>query len=90
MTLAAEHIEPTATRISGPIVMASGMGGAQMYEVVQVGELGLVGEVVRLIGDQAAPAGLARGSSATFTTAFNVPCRVFRHAAAHGSAEVKK
>lgn len=42
-----------ATRISGPIVTASGMGGAQMYEVVQVGELGLVGEVVRLIGDRA-------------------------------------
>jgi len=53
MTIAAEHVEPTATRISGPIVMASGMGGAQMYEVVQVGELGLVGEVVRLIGDHA-------------------------------------
>lgn len=53
MTIASEHIEPTATRVSGPIVMASGMGGAQMYEVVQVGELGLVGEVVRLIGDRA-------------------------------------
>ena len=41
------------TRISGPTVTASGMAGAQMYEVVQVGELGLVGEVVRLIGDRA-------------------------------------
>jgi V/A-type H+-transporting ATPase subunit A len=29
------------------------MSGAQMYEVVQVGELGLVGEVVRIIGDLA-------------------------------------
>jgi len=53
MTLAAEHIEPTATRISRPIVMASGMGGAQMYDLVHVGELGLVGVVVRLIGDHA-------------------------------------
>jgi V/A-type H+-transporting ATPase subunit A len=53
MTVTKEHTEPIATRISGPIVMASGMGGAQMYEVVQVGELGLVGEVVRLIGDRA-------------------------------------
>jgi len=44
---------PVATRISGPIITASGMGGAQMYEVVQVGELGLVGEVVRIIGDVA-------------------------------------
>jgi V/A-type H+/Na+-transporting ATPase subunit A len=41
------------TRISGPTVTASGMAGAQMYEVVRVGELGLVGEVVRLIGDRA-------------------------------------
>lgn len=45
--------QPVATRISGPIVTASGMYGAGMYEVVRVGELGLVGEVVRLLGDQA-------------------------------------
>lgn len=41
------------TRISGPTVTAKGMGRAKMFEVVRVGELGLVGEVVRLIGDQA-------------------------------------
>lgn len=41
------------TRISGPTVTATGMGKAKMYEVVRVGEIGLVGEVVRLIGDQA-------------------------------------
>ena len=44
---------PSATRISGPIITAKGMGNAQMYEVVQVGSLGLVGEVVRVIGDLA-------------------------------------
>ncbi len=44
---------PTVTRISGPIVTAIGMRAASMYEVVHVGELGLVGEVVRLDGDQA-------------------------------------
>ena len=44
---------PVVSRINGPTVTASGMAGAQMYEVVQVGELGLVGEVVRLIGDRA-------------------------------------
>lgn len=44
---------PIVTRVNGPTVTASGMTGAQMYEVVQVGELGLVGEVVRLIGDRA-------------------------------------
>ena len=46
-------INAQVTRISGPTVTASGMAGAQMYEVVLVGELGLVGEVVRLIGDRA-------------------------------------
>jgi len=44
---------PTVARVSGPIVTATGMFGAQMYEVVQVGELGLIGEVVRLVGDRA-------------------------------------
>lgn len=53
MTFAAKTTEPVATRISGPIVTAVGMYAAQMYEVVQVGELGLVGEVVRLVGDHA-------------------------------------
>lgn len=40
-------------RVNGPTVTAGGMAGSQMYEVVHVGELGLVGEVVRLIGDRA-------------------------------------
>ena len=44
---------PFVTRVNGPTVTAGGMAGAQMYEVVQVGELGLVGEVVRLLGDRA-------------------------------------
>lgn len=41
------------TRVSGPVVTARGMAGAAMYEVVRVGELGLVGEVVRQAGDEA-------------------------------------
>ncbi len=41
------------SRVSGPIVAASGMLGATMYEVVEVGEEGLVGEIVRLSGDLA-------------------------------------
>jgi len=44
---------PVVTRVNGPTVTAGGMAGAQMYEVVQVGELGLVGEVVRLLDDRA-------------------------------------
>lgn len=49
----AKTTEPVVTRINGPIVTAVGMHAAQMYEVVHVGSLGLVGEVVRLIGDHA-------------------------------------
>ena len=41
------------SRVSGPIVTARGMQDAQMFEVVRVGEDGLIGEVVRLNGDQA-------------------------------------
>lgn len=50
--MAAERsAESVAVRVSGPIVTAVGMESAQMYEVVQVGSMGLVGEVVRLVGD---------------------------------------
>ena len=45
--------EGRVTRVSGPVVTASGMSGAAMYEVVRVGELGLAGEVVRQAGDLA-------------------------------------
>ncbi|MCX5670023.1 MAG: V-type ATP synthase subunit A [Planctomycetota bacterium] len=44
---------PVITRVSGPIVHAMGMRGAGMYEVVEVGAMGLVGEVVRIIEDRA-------------------------------------
>jgi V/A-type H+-transporting ATPase subunit A len=53
MIVVSKTAEPVVTRISGPIVTAVGMHTAQMYEVVHVGSLGLVGEVVRLIGDHA-------------------------------------
>jgi len=45
--------DPRVTRVSGPVVTATGMGGVRMYELVRVGELGLVGEVVRLVGESA-------------------------------------
>jgi len=38
-------------RVSGPVVVAEGLPGAKMYDVVRVGELGLVGEIIRLIGE---------------------------------------
>ena len=53
MAVWASQAGPIVTRVSGPIVSAVGMHGAAMYEVVEVGELGLVGEVVRLVGDRA-------------------------------------
>lgn len=53
MSTSAHNSSPTVTRISGPIVTATGMRAASMYEVVHVGDLGLVGEVVRLEGSNA-------------------------------------
>ena len=44
---------PHVTRISGPIITASGLAAAQMYEVVRVGASGLIGEVVKLNHGQA-------------------------------------
>jgi V/A-type H+/Na+-transporting ATPase subunit A len=40
-------------RVSGPVVIAEGLTGAKMFDVVRVGELGLVGEVIRLVGETA-------------------------------------
>jgi V/A-type H+-transporting ATPase subunit A len=53
MPLDTESSAPVITRVSGPIVHAVGMRGAQMYEVVEVAEDGLVGEVVRIVEDRA-------------------------------------
>lgn len=53
MNSSSESAESIVVRISGPVVTAVGMRRAAMYEVVHVGELGLVGEVVRLVGDRA-------------------------------------
>ncbi len=40
-------------KIAGPLVVADGMRGCRMYEVVLVGEEKLMGETIRLDGDQA-------------------------------------
>ncbi|GAB6148637.1 V-type ATP synthase subunit A [Stetteria hydrogenophila] len=40
-------------RVAGPLVVAENMSGAQMYEMVRVGEEGLVGEITRIRGDLA-------------------------------------
>ena len=40
-------------RVSGPVVVAEGLDEARMYDVVRVGSLGLVGEIIRLVGGTA-------------------------------------
>ncbi len=40
-------------KVSGPLVVASGMSGAKMYEVVKVSDKKLIGEIIRLDGDMA-------------------------------------
>ena len=40
-------------RISGPIIRASGLGAAGLFDVVEVGEKRIIGEIVRLEGNDA-------------------------------------
>ncbi|MCI4334059.1 MAG: V-type ATP synthase subunit A [Thermoplasmata archaeon] len=40
-------------RVSGPVVIAEGLTNAKMFDVVRVGELGLVGEIIKLVGETA-------------------------------------
>ena len=42
-----------SVKISGPLVIASGMEEANMYDVVHVGEQGLIGEIIEMRGDKA-------------------------------------
>jgi V/A-type H+/Na+-transporting ATPase subunit A len=41
------------SRISGPVVVATDIEQARMYDVVRIGELGLLGEIIRLEGNKA-------------------------------------
>ncbi|HEV2357104.1 MAG TPA: V-type ATP synthase subunit A [bacterium] len=41
------------TRISGPAVIAQGLAGARMYDIVRVGKEKLIGEIIRLDHDTA-------------------------------------
>ena len=43
----------TIAKITGPVAVADGMTGARMYDIVRVGNEGLMGEVIRLEGDTA-------------------------------------
>jgi V/A-type H+-transporting ATPase subunit A len=40
-------------RVAGPVVVATGLGEARLYNLVRVGPQRLIGEVIRLVGDEA-------------------------------------
>jgi V/A-type H+-transporting ATPase subunit A len=46
-------ITGTISRVSGPVIIAKGMIGSRMYDVVHVGTEALRGEIIRLEGDEA-------------------------------------
>ena len=46
-------ISGTISRVSGPVIIAKGMKGSRMYDVVNVGTEALRGEIIRLDGDEA-------------------------------------
>ncbi|RMF91052.1 MAG: ATP synthase subunit A [Methanobacteriota archaeon] len=46
-------VEGRISKIAGPVITAEGMKGAQMYEVVRVGEERLIGEIIELEEDRA-------------------------------------
>jgi len=60
-------VEGKIVKVSGPLVIASGMRGANMFDVVRVGEKKLIGEIIEIHGDNASiqvyeeTAGLGRG-----------------------------
>ena len=43
----------TIVKVAGPLIMATGMADARMYDVVRVSNSRLVGEVIELRGDKA-------------------------------------
>ena len=47
-------IEGVISRISGPVVRAKGMTGIKIRDLVEVGEMGLIGEVIEVRGDEIA------------------------------------
>ncbi len=48
-----EAVQGVVSQVSGPTVIARSMRGARMSEVVRVGTVGLMGEIIRLDGDTA-------------------------------------
>ena len=46
-------VDATIARISGPVVVAKDLDAAQLFDIVRIGEMGLVGEIIRLEGNSA-------------------------------------
>ncbi|HBQ64635.1 MAG TPA: V-type ATP synthase subunit A, partial [Clostridiales bacterium] len=65
----------TIRKVSGPLVVAGGMREAKMFDVVRVGEKGLIGDILEMRGDQASiqvyeeTAGLGPGETVVSTGA---------------------
>jgi V/A-type H+/Na+-transporting ATPase subunit A len=49
----AEAKNGTIVKVSGPLVVAEGMAGSKMYDLVKVSERRLIGEIIELEGDRA-------------------------------------
>ncbi len=67
--------EGTIIKVSGPLVIAAGMAHARMYDMVKVGSLGLIGEIIEMRADRASiqvyeeTAGVGPGEPVTTTGA---------------------
>jgi V/A-type H+-transporting ATPase subunit A len=48
-----EKRQGRVVKVAGPVVVAEGLVGARMYDVVRVGALNLIGEIVEFRGDRA-------------------------------------
>ena len=43
------HARGTVFRVAGPFIIAKNMSGSRMYELVKVGEAGIIGEIITLM-----------------------------------------
>ncbi|XP_069673875.1 V-type ATP synthase alpha chain-like [Periplaneta americana] len=65
--------EGKIAKIAGPLVLAEGITGAKMFDMVKVGNMGLIGEIIELHGDSCSiqvyeeTAGLGIGEPVTST-----------------------
>ena len=46
-------MQGTIVKVSGPLIVASGMAESKMYDVVRISDKRLIGEIIELRGDKA-------------------------------------